>query len=148
MEHSTDDEIMCMHGDIQSRIDSEMKEHQKEGRSLAPVEDMDIGVEVSCAEDLHQLLQIKAKIIQLPIKFSLKKKTVAEEVNKKSELSLLTHHSNGKSTKGKFAVECQLKSLRNGSIIKCNVDLIKGNEYRILCTPTVRGRHELTVTAK
>ncbi len=37
-----------------------------------------------------------------------------------------------------------MKSLHNGSIIKCNVDLIK---YHILCTPTVRGRHELTVTA-
>ncbi len=93
----------------------------------------------------HQLIQTKAKIIQLPIKFTLRVKTAAE--NKKSELSLLIHHSNGKSTKGKFAVECQLKSLHNGSIIKCNVDLIKGNEYRILCTPTVRGRHKLTVTA-
>ena len=80
VEHSTDDEIMCMHGDIQSRIDREPKEHQKEGRSLAPVEEVDIGVEVSCAEDLHQLIQTKAKIIQLPIKFSLKEKS-ATEVN-------------------------------------------------------------------
>ncbi len=64
VEHSTDDEIMCMHGDIQSRIDRETKEHQKEGRSLAPVEEVDVGVEVSCAEDLHQLFQTKIKIIQ------------------------------------------------------------------------------------
>ncbi len=40
-----------------------------------------------------------------------------------------------------------MKSLCNGSFIKCNVDLIIGNEYRILYTPTVRGQHELMVTA-
>ncbi len=40
-----------------------------------------------------------------------------------------------------------MKSLCNGSIIKCNVDLIKENEYSILYTPTVRGRHKLMVTA-
>ncbi len=66
VEHSTDDEIMCMHGDIQSLIDRETKEHQKEGKSLEPVEEVDIGVEVSCVENLHQLFQTKAKIIQLP----------------------------------------------------------------------------------
>ncbi len=65
------------------------------------------------------------------------------EVNKKSELSLLTTLS---CTKRKYAVECQLKSLCNGSVIKCNVDQIKGNEYCIVYTPTVRGRHELIVT--
>ncbi len=110
------------------------------------MEEVDIGVEVSCAKDLHQLFQTKAKIIQLPVKFNLREKAAAE-VNKKSELSLLTKLSNGKSTKGKYAVECELKSLCNGSIIKCNVDLIKGNQYTILFTPTVRGRHELIVTA-
>ncbi len=94
VEHSTDAEIMCMHGDIQSRIDRETKKHQKEGRSLAPVEEVDVGVEVSCAEDLHQLFQTvgvevscaedlhqlfqtKAKIIQLPVKFNLREKTAA-----------------------------------------------------------------------
>ncbi len=143
VKHSTDDEIMCMHGDIQSRIDRETKEHQKEGKSLEPVEEVDVGLEVSCAEDLHQLFQTKTKIIQLPIKFNVKEKTAAE-VNKKSELSLLTNLS---CTKRKYAVECQLKSLCNGSVIKCNVDQIKGQQYRILYTPTVRGRHELMVTA-
>ncbi len=139
VEHSTDDEIMCMHGDIQWRIDREIKEHQLERRSLELVE------EVSCAEDLHQLFQTKSNIIQ---PFIVKKVIVEKaEVNKKSELSLHTNLSNEICTKRKYAVECQLKSLCNGSVIKCNVNLIKGNEYRILYTPIVRGRHELIVTA-
>ncbi len=139
VEHSTDDEIMCMHGDIQSRIDRVTKEHQKEGRSLAPVEEVDVGVKISCAEDFHQFLQTKVKIVQ-PFIVKMKK----AEVNKKSELSLLANYE---SMKGKYAVECQLKSLCNGTVIKCHVDLIKGKEYRILYTPTVRGRHKLIVTA-
>ncbi len=73
----------------------------------------------------------------------MREKTAAE-VNKKSELSLLTNLPNGMCTKRKYAVECQLKSLCNGSVIKCNVDQIKGS---ILYTPTVRGQHELMVTA-
>ncbi len=60
LEHSTDGEVMSMHGDIQSRIDEEINE---EGRSLEPVEEVDVGVEVSCAKDLYQLFQTKAKII-------------------------------------------------------------------------------------
>ncbi len=63
------------------------------------------------------------------------------EVNKKSELSLRII---GESLKREYAVECQLKSLCNGSITECNVDLI-GN--CILCTPTVHGQHKLIVTA-
>ncbi len=118
MEHSTDDELMCMHGDIQSRIDRETKEHHLEGKSLEPVEEVDIGVEMSCAEDLHQFFQTKSKIIQLPIKFHIR----AAEINKKSdhELSLLINLSNGMYTKRKYDVKCQL--LCNGSIIKCDVD--------------------------
>ena len=136
VEHSTDDEMMCMHGDIQSRIDRGMKEHHSEGQSLEPVEEVDIGAEMSCAEDLHQLFQTKAKIIRLPIKFHMREKTAAE-FNKKSALSLLTNLSNGMCTKRKSTVEYQLKSLCDGSIIKCDVNLIKENECPILYPPSL-----------
>ncbi len=53
---STDDEIMCIQDNIQTEIDKEMKEHHEEGRSLEPVEEVDIGVEMNCAEELNQLL--------------------------------------------------------------------------------------------
>ncbi len=144
VEHSTDDEIMCMHDDIQSRIDKKMKEHQKEGTSLEPVEEVDIGVEVSCAEDLQQLFQNKARLtFNCPIKFKLIEKEAAK-VGKNSEFSLRTNLS----TKGKYTVECQLKSLGNGYIVNCVVDLIKGNDYRFCCTPSVHGHHELLMDRK
>ena len=48
---------MYMHAEVKSHIDREIEEHCKEGRSLDPVEEVDLGVEVSCAEDLKKLCQ-------------------------------------------------------------------------------------------
>ena len=150
VEHSTGDEVMCMHAEIKSRIDREIEEHCKEGRSLDPVEEVDIGVEVSCAEDLKKLCQTKAKIISLSID-PTKCTVVGEgikiaEVDKKCEFSLTPKLTNGKHTKRECTVTGQLKSLMNDSNVKCNIDRSEGNEYRISYTPTVCGCHELTVT--
>jgi hypothetical protein len=62
VEHSADDEIMCMHTEIQSRISREIEEQQNEGKCLEPVEEVDLGVEVNCAEDLKQLCQTRANL--------------------------------------------------------------------------------------
>ena len=150
VEHSTRDEIMCMHAEIKSRIDREIEEHCKEGRNLDPVEEVDIGLEVSCAEDLKKLCQTKAKIISLSID-PTKCTVVGEgikiaEVDNKCEFSLTPKLTNGKCIKRECVITGQLKSLMNNSNVKCNIDRSEGNEYRISYTPTVRGHHELTVT--
>ena len=152
MEHLTDDEIMCMHVELQSWIDRAIEEQQKAGNSLEPVEEVDVTVDVSFAEELKQLCQTKARITQIPLDPS--KCTVVckgaenAEVGKSSEvdITVLTNLANGKPTKQKCVVECHLKSLVDGSSGKCKVDRVKGHEYRIQYTPTVRGRHELSVT--
>ena len=81
----------------------EIQEQQKEGENLAPVEEVDMGVEVSCAEDLKQLCLTKAKILQLPIdatKCMITGEGVeSAEVNKMSEFRVVTGLSNGKPTK-------------------------------------------------
>ena len=152
VEHSAEDEIMCVHARLENRIDREIKEHCKEGKTLDPVEEVDVGLEASCTKDLKQLCKIKTKIIQLPIDPA---KCIASgegiktiEINETTEfiLSLKTKLTNGRDTKQKCDVACHLKSLVNESINKCNVDRIQGNEYRIQYTPTVRGRHEIIVT--
>ena len=150
MEHLTDDEVMCMHAELQSRIDRAIEEQQKAGHSLEPVEEVDMTVDVSFAEELKQLCQTKFRITQIPLDPS--KCTVVckgaenAEVSKSSEVTVLTNLANGKPTKQKCVVECHLKSLVDGSSGKCKVDQVKGHEYRIQYTPTVRGRHKLSVT--
>ena len=150
VEHSADDEIMCMHTEIQSRINREIEEQQKEGKNLEPVEEVDLGIEVNCAEDLKQLCQTKAKITRLHID-AAKCAVIGEglksaEVNKPSQFEVIPLLSNGRPTKQACVVACSLKSLADDTITQCQVELIEGNKYRIQYTPTVRGRHELIVT--
>ena len=147
LEHSPNDKVVCMRVEMQSRIDREIQEQQKEGENLAPVEEVDMGVEVSCAEDLKQLCLTKAKIMQLPIDVTIIGEGVkSAEVNKISEFRVVTALSNRKPTKQPGVVECRLHSLAKDSTTKCTVNLIQGGEYRVQYTPTVRGRHELIVT--
>ena len=153
VEHSADDEIMCMHTEIQNRINREIEEQQKEGKDLEPVEEVDLGLEVNCAEDLKLLCQTKAKIIQLPVDVAKSLVTMGEkdgfaEVNKVSQchFQLFPKLPNGRRTKRTCVVTCNLRSLVNDSTTKCQVELIDSNRYRIQYTPTIRGRHELIVT--
>ena len=141
---------MCMHVEIKSRIEKEIKEHCKVGKNFMPEEEVDIGVEMSCFQDLEQFCKDKAKLIQLPIdpaKYAMRGEEIKSgEVSRECELFLTPKLTNGKRTKRECAVDCHLKSLVNGTIIKCNIDERKDNEYRISYTPTTRGHHELTVT--
>ena len=147
LEHSADDEVMCMRVEMQSRIDREIQEQQKEGENLAPVEEADMGVEVSCAEDLKQLCHTKAKLTRLAVVYTMTGEGIkSAEVNKISEFSVVAKLSNGDQIRHKLPLECRLKSLVKGVITKCHVDFIKGNDYRIQYTPTVRGRHEVVLT--
>ena len=88
--HCTDNEFMSTHAEIRRRIEQEIEEHSKSGRSLEPVEDVDVGVEVRFfAEALQQLCQTQANIIQLPIDPA--KCTVAMEDSTKHEVNKTSH---------------------------------------------------------
>ena len=141
LEHSTNGEVMCMHAEIQSKINRDKQEQQT---GLEPVEEADIGVEMSSTEDLKQLCHTVAKISQLPIK------CVATGIEAKydtiSEIQLAIQLSNGKPTRRPGVVKCRLKSLARDSFTNCAVKLIKVNEYHIHYKPSFRGRHELIVT--
>ena len=147
VEHSTDDEVMCMHAELQCRIKKQVEEQHKE---LEPVEEADMGVEVSCVEELKQLCQDKAMVVQLidaaNCTVTVKRIKLAE-VNKVSDFSVVPNILNWKPPASRqINIECQLKSVVDGSITTCKVTRSQANEYRIQYTPTVRGRHELTVT--
>ena len=43
-------------------------------------------------------------------------------------------------------MSCSIRSLYNNVITECKVGQTGGGQYSIQCTPTVRGRHELTVS--
>ncbi len=142
VEHSNDDEVLSTHGDIWDKIDREIKSHHSLEKCLDPLEEVDVGVEMCSTEDLHHFLESRAKVFQMPIEYSVEK--TEARVNEESYSTLKFTLSNGKSTKLKNDIKCQLKSLSNGSIVNCTVGKASGGcFYR----PTVRGRHKLIITS-
>ena len=146
--HCTDNEVMSMHSEINRRIEREIEEHRKSGMCLEPVEVVDIGVEVRFAEALQQLCLTQANIIQLidPAKCKVTMdNSTKHEVNKTSNATLVTRLSSNKISRRHCKVSCSLRSLYNDVITECKVGQTGAGQYSIQCTPTVRGRHELTV---
>ena len=142
--HCSDNEVMSMQAEITSRIKHEIEEHGKTDRTLEPVEEADVGVEVRFAEDLQQLCQTKAMITALPVVRTVEIAPV-NQVQSLCEATLIATFSNNYSLKQKIDVKSHIKSLSNEIIIGCHVDQTSAGRYSIKYTPTVRGRHELTV---
>ena len=144
--YCTDNEVMSMHAEMRKTIEHKIEEHSKSGRSLEPVEEADMGVEVRCAEALQQLCQTQANIIKTidPAKCTVHLEETAE-VGKIFKGTLITRLSSSKQAKSNCKVSCQMTSLYNGVITDCIIDGNGSGRYSIQCTPAVRGRHGLTV---
>ena len=144
--HCTDNEVMSTHAEIRRRIEEETEEQSKPGRINEPVAEADMGVEVRLGEDLQHLSQTKAKITRLAIECIMKGEGMKRaEVHQTADMTLTVRLSNNEIPKRKAMVTGQLKSIYDESVIKCDADQSGPGEYRIQYTPTVRGRHELTV---
>ena len=143
-------EVMNMQTEIKRRMEREVEEYSKSEKRLKPVEEANMGVEVGCAEDLQRLCQTKANIVQLavdPAKCTVRGEgRETAKVGRIAEVTLTTKLTNNKTTRRSVAVVGKLKSLRDGSVVKCTVDQSGPGEYNIKYTPTVRGRHKLTVS--
>ena len=127
-----------------------MEEHSKSGKIKEEAGEADMRVEVRCVEALQQLCQTNANITQLALdaaQCTVNGEGVkTAEVHQAAKLTLTTKLTNSKTTRCSAVVVGQLKSLYDGSVIKCDVDQTGHAEYRIQYIPTVRGRHELTVS--
>ena len=151
VDHLAGKAFMDMRLKIQDGLDS-VKGNVEVGKNVEPVEEVDIGVELIPAKDLKLFCQTNSKIAPLPVddtKCVVTGEGVkSAEVNTMSEFRLITKLSNGKPAMKTCSIQSNLKSLspKANSNIECQVDGIKGGEYRIQYTPTVRGRHELIVT--
>ena len=143
---STDNELVSMDTEIGKTIQQKIQEHSKSGRSLEPVEEADIAVEVTCAEALQQLCLTQANITPYidPAKCTVDL-TAPAKVGKPYVGTVTTRLSNGKPSNRKCKVTCHIKSLCNGVTNDCAIDKDGPGRYSIQYTPTVRGLHELTV---
>ena len=145
VKHCSDGEVICVHAEIGSRIKQEIEKH-KSGRNLTPVEDVNIGVEIMCAEALEHLFQTQTKITQLPFNLVINRISSKAEVSHLSEVILCTSKLCNMQTMHALQIDCHLKSLHNASPITTNIKDIGADQYQVQFTPTLRGRHELTVS--
>ena len=143
---STDNELVSMDTEIRKTIQQKIQEHSKSGSSLEPVEEADMAVEVTCAKSLQQLCLTQANITPAiaPAKCTVDL-TAPAEVGKPYVGTLTTRLSNGKLNNRKCKITCHIKSLYDGVTTDCVIVEDGPGRYSILYTPTVRGRHELTV---
>ena len=126
-------------------IDTQQKV-QESGKSLEPVEEADIAVDVRCAEALQQLCLTLANITIAidPAKCIVDLPALAE-VKKPYVGTLTTRLSNDEPNYKKYEVTSHIKSLYNGVTIDCAINKEGPGKYSIHYTPNVCGRHELTV---
>ena len=132
--------------ELRKTIQQKIQEHSKSERSLEPVEVADIVVEVTCAEALQQLCLTQANITTAidPAKCTVNL-TAPAEVGKPYVGTLTTRLSNGKPNNRKCKATCHIKSLYDGVTTDCGIVKDGPGRYSIQYTPTVCGRHELTV---
>lgn len=142
VQNSADNDYVCMHADVESRIERELEEQKKREDDLEPVEGVDLKVEVECAKEMEKLCQ-KARVAKGYNTFEF---VLTSEEKGKIEVGQVSVVFLSATKLGKGAIECQLKSLSDGSTVKCDVHQMK-DKYHVTFTPTVRGRHELIISA-
>ena len=140
----SDDEVMSMHTEMRQRIKDEVEVHRKPGSRLEPVEEADLEVEVGCAEALQQLC-CKIKISRTADYIVVNNIPSIAEINKEIKMEVLSTIK--KPTKSKLNLECQIKSLPTGSVSRPKIEVKDAGRYDISYTPTVHGRHELSISA-
>ncbi len=148
VEHLSDNDIIVMHTEIQSRISKEIEDQQRDNNLDSVLEEADVAVLHSSAESLIQFCQTEARISKLAVEYTVAGEGLKfAEVNKKSEILVTAKLSGVKPPKRAHLIECSMKSLVSEKTTKCEVNPIGHNQFCIQYTPTIRGRHELTVTA-
>ena len=145
LENATDEEFIELHKQILSRVEDECRKHKDTNFELAEISD--VGVDLPLNQSLSDLCLKQAKIVGLyadPASFTVDLESA--EVNKSSRLTVCTLYRNVTSCKKPQAVEGELISLVDGSLVRIKGTQKKEGVYEMVYTPRIRGRHQLAVT--
>ncbi len=140
LSHSSDNEVLELQNGIKKKIIQKTGEF-KPNQSIKPVQEADLGVELHCTDTF----KMKSKFFQIPVNFFQctveGEGIVMAEVGKEACFTL-----HGKKSKHSATVSSELKCIHDDSVVQCAVDQSGPGQYLIQYTPTVRGRHALTVS--
>ena len=145
LENATDEEFIELHKQILSRVEDECRKHKDTNFELAEISD--VGVELPSNQSLSDVCCNEAKVVVLnadPASCTVDLESA--EVNKSSLLTVCTLYQNGTPCKKPQAVEGELNSLVDGSLVRIKGTQKKEGVYEMVYTPRIRGRHKLAVT--
>ena len=144
LENATDEEFIELHKQILSRVEDECRKHKDTNLELAEVSD--VGVELPSNQSLSDLCRKEAKVVVYADPASCTVDLESAEVNKSSLLTVCALYRNGTPCKKPQAVEGELNSLVDGSLVRIKGTQKKEGVYEMVYTPRIRGRHQLAVT--
>ena len=145
LENATDEEFIELHKQILSRVEDECRKHKDTNLELAEISD--VGVELPSNQRFSDLCCNEAKVVVLnadPASCTVDLERA--EINKNSYLTVCTLYRNGTPCKKPQAVEGELNSLVDGSLVRIKGTQKKEGVYEMVYTPRIRGRHQLAVT--
>ena len=147
VQHCSDNEIMSEHEDIAKKIQQKLTDREAPGRSIMPVEEVDVAVEVQCADALQEFFKINARLTQV-LSLDVKLKTRHDfKVHRPNEIRIAVTLANGKHLKNDPIVQNEIK-LPNGSVMEGKLKKLEHGKYSIKYTPIRTGEHEFSVVVK
>ena len=148
VQYCSDSDIMEMHDDIAARIKQEIDDHNTPKRKINPLEEVDIDMEVECADPLQELCRTNVRLTQIPVVIKFQNEYIFGIVNVTSEFHVSVTLANGGQLKGDPDVSSELKqhSVYGHERPNTVTQKTKHGEYNIAFTPCSSGDHHLSVT--
>ena len=150
LENASDEEVVTMQDNVLSRVEGEVEKQKRGSVDLDPVEEADIGIEVSVAESLREICLTKARLFEVkvdPLKCTIEGEGIRfAEVYKAAQITVKSYLSDGMPTKKPQKIILEVKSLVDNSVVRVQGVQRHANVYGVEYTPKIRGRHQVTVT--
>ena len=142
VEGATDEELMTVHKQIESNVEAQRQRFTQLDRE--PVEEANVSKKISIATALQQFT---AEITPDPSQCSVSGPGLeTTEIGKETHVTVAAAFTDGHCREIPLAVEGELSSRVDGSVIKIQGTSKGKGRHHLAYTPITRGRHSLSIT--
>ena len=142
VEDATDEELMTVHKQIESNIEEQRQRFTQFDRE--PVEEANVSKEISITAAFQQFT---TEITPDPSQCSVSGPGLeTTEIGKETHVTVVAVFTDDHCSEILLAVEGELSSQVDGSVIKIQGRSKGKGRYQLAYTPTTRGRHSLSIT--
>ena len=142
VEGATDEELMTVHKQIESNVEEQRQRFSQLDRE--PVEEANVSEKISITAVLQQL---STEINPDPSQCSVSGPGLeTTEIGKETHVTVAAVFADGHRSEIPLAVEGELSSRVDGSVIKIKGTSKGKGRYQLAYTPITRGRHSLSIT--